>query len=193
MNYCRAARFRPNETLIIHRHISIMPGLSNNSRPTHPLLENSSAAWIYKQEEYPPITKPIQNSNNKQKSISNLAAMTVDTPTGRKDLHLYHGDSESWVARASEKRTKCFETIPKAWVLTPSMIVSLQTPLEEHKNEIMALDVPRRSGILTERELQITEDYDVSTLLQKLATGAFTAAEVTLAFSKRAAIAQQMV
>ncbi|KAH8738373.1 amidase signature domain-containing protein [Ilyonectria robusta] len=118
--------------------------------------------------------------------------MTVDTPTGRKALHLYHGDSESWVARASEKRAECFEAIPKDWVLTPGIIESLEMPLEEHKNEIMALDIPRRSGILTERELQITEDYDVSALLQKLATGAFTAAEVTLAFSKRAAIAQQL-
>lgn len=119
--------------------------------------------------------------------------MTVDTPTGRKALHLYHGDSESWVARASEKRAECFEAIPKDWVLTPAIIESLEMPLEEHKNEIMALDIPCRSGILTERELQITEDYDVSALLQKLATGAFTAAEVTLAFSKRAAIAQQLV
>lgn len=64
-------------------------------------------------------------------------------------------------------------------------------PLESNANNV--LDVPRRSGILSERELHITEGYDVRGLLAGLAGGEMTAVEVTAAFSKRAAVAQQVV
>lgn len=52
--------------------------------------------------------------------------------------------------------------------------------------------VPAASGILTPRELEITE-LDVSTLAPKIASLEYTALEVTVAFCKRAAIAHQMV
>jgi amidase len=41
--------------------------------------------------------------------------------------------------------------------------------------------------------LIITESYDARRLLRQLATGQLTSVEVTEAFSKRAAIAQQLV
>ncbi|KAJ9143676.1 Fatty-acid amide hydrolase [Pleurostoma richardsiae] len=97
-----------------------------------------------------------------------------------------------WQSRAAEKRLRCEEAIPKAWKLPADVLEQLQKPLESSKNNLIALDIPRRSGILTEKELQITETFDVSTLLKKLAAGDLSALEVTVAFSKRAAIAQQV-
>lgn len=54
------------------------------------------------------------------------------------------------------------------------------------------LDIPRRCGKLTDREIHITEAFDATALLEKLGSREFTAVEVTTAFCKRAAIAHQL-
>lgn len=54
------------------------------------------------------------------------------------------------------------------------------------------MDVPRDCGLLSEKELEITERTAVD-LVKRLAKGELTAVEVTAAFCKRAAIAHQMV
>lgn len=58
---------------------------------------------------------------------------------------------------------------------------------------MMELNAFQKSGILSQRELEITEQYSVAELLTALSSGQITAVEATLAFSKRAAIAQQLV
>ncbi|KAI1750692.1 amidase signature domain-containing protein [Xylaria castorea] len=102
--------------------------------------------------------------------------------------------TKDWQSRVAEKRSICQKAIPKAWILTQSLLdtLSAQSELSKTKTNLISLNIPRHSGILTERELEITESYNVSSLLEGLATGRFTSAEVTLAFSKRAAIAQQL-
>jgi amidase len=52
--------------------------------------------------------------------------------------------------------------------------------------------IPRSSGILTSHELSITENYDATSIVDAIRTHKFTAEEVTIAFCKRAAIAQQV-
>lgn len=52
--------------------------------------------------------------------------------------------------------------------------------------------VPYECGIMTARELVLT-DKDATELLQLMATGQVTSYELTLAFCRRAAIAQQLV
>lgn len=52
--------------------------------------------------------------------------------------------------------------------------------------------IPRACGLLTEKELQITEQYDAPALVKELASGSLTSVEVTTAFCKRAAIAHQL-
>ncbi|UNI16476.1 Amidase [Purpureocillium takamizusanense] len=111
------------------------------------------------------------------------AATTTPTPTPAPA-------PTDWQTRAAAKRKQRDEAIPVAWRLGDEVLASLQTPLESNRNNV--LDVPRRSGILSERELHITEGYDVKSLLAALAGGDMTAVEVTAAFSKRAAIAQQV-
>ncbi|EOA89243.1 uncharacterized protein SETTUDRAFT_127824 [Exserohilum turcica Et28A] len=66
-------------------------------------------------------------------------------------------------------------------------------PLDKHPNRVNDLDIPRKSGILTAKELDITENYTVESLLAKLRNGELSALDVTVAFSKRAAIAQQLL
>lgn len=100
---------------------------------------------------------------------------------------------QTWETRAEEKQKECQNLIPEAWKLPTEVTETLRYPLETSRNNLMELDIPRRSGILTARELQITEAYDVGHLLKALVAGELTALEVTVAFCKRAAIAQQLV
>lgn len=102
-------------------------------------------------------------------------------------------NGNGWQARGAEKRARCQSLIPKAWELPSALVQSLSHPLESTKNNLIELGIARRSGLLTEKELKITEAYDVRDLLKALASGEITSLEVTVAFCKRAAIAQQLV
>jgi amidase len=55
------------------------------------------------------------------------------------------------------------------------------------------LDIPNTCGILTEREITITSDNDAVDIVEKIRSQEYTAEEVTVAFCKRAAVAQQLV
>lgn len=92
-----------------------------------------------------------------------------------------------------ERRIQNDNAIPKAWKLDLSKIPGLKLPLESNKNNIIALDLPRTSGIMSQRELDITESYSITKLLSGLAQGFLTSHEVTTAFAKRAAIGHQTV
>ena len=89
---------------------------------------------------------------------------------------------EPWRDIATRKKAEQQARIPEAWRLPES------TDLE--KGNI--LQVPRQSGILTDAELQITEDYDATELVDELAKGNLSSTAVATAFCKRAAIAQQL-
>lgn len=62
-----------------------------------------------------------------------------------------------------------------------------------HHSTVSAFDLLDQTDLLTEREREITEKHDASTLIQMMATGAISSVEVTVALCKRAAIAQQLV
>nr|AAK29061.1 acetamidase [Aspergillus rugulosus] len=86
---------------------------------------------------------------------------------------------QSWEELAADKRARLAKTIPDGW--------KIQTlPAEDS-----VIDFPKKSGILSEAELKITE-ASAADLVAKLAAGQLTSVEVTLAFCKRAAIAQQL-
>ena len=93
----------------------------------------------------------------------------------------------SWEQKAEAKRAQAAAKIPLTWRL-PSAI--LATISEDSGQSV--LDIPRTCGLLNDRELQITELYDATDLLAKLAQSEFSSLEVTTAFAKRAAIAQQL-
>ncbi|GAB1210244.1 hypothetical protein APSETT445_009035 [Aspergillus pseudonomiae] len=93
----------------------------------------------------------------------------------------------NWEAKVAEKRKQLELQIPQDWRLNATFLSKL--PSNGH---LLEVDIPRHSGLLTEEELDITEEYTATQLLQKLAWGEVTSLAVTTAFCKRAAIAQQL-
>ncbi|KAK8061223.1 hypothetical protein PG997_015444 [Apiospora hydei] len=108
--------------------------------------------------------------------------------------HSASAEPESWQDKVARKRWSRQNDIPTAWALPESVLDSLPALCDfpSTRLNLIAKDVPWLSGILTEREIEITESHTVTSLLEGLASGTFTSVEVTLAFSKRAAIAQQL-
>lgn len=53
--------------------------------------------------------------------------------------------------------------------------------------------IPRTCGLLSDKELELTDNYDATSLLSMLASGEVTARQLLTAFRKRATIAQQTV
>lgn len=94
----------------------------------------------------------------------------------------------NWQDLVAAKRHECEQRIPRDWLLSPDHLALAQaTP------HVLEIDLPRRSGVLSEVELDLTENYTASQLLVKLASGEVSSLDVTAAFCKRAAIAQQVV
>lgn len=55
------------------------------------------------------------------------------------------------------------------------------------------LPLIRNSGFLTVRELELTETRDATALIARIHSGEWSAEEVTLAYCKRATLAQRLV
>lgn len=88
-----------------------------------------------------------------------------------------------WKALAARKRKVLDDSIPQEWLIP-------KCPITDFPNVI---DVPHKCGLLTPRELEITETKDVDCILQKLRNREWTSVETTRAFYKRAVIAHQLV
>ncbi|KAJ5786430.1 Amidase [Penicillium pulvis] len=101
--------------------------------------------------------------------------------------------ADSWQARVAKKREECAKRIPSEWRVSDQFMAKFDAPLSEHKNDFIRSGAIRESGILTDLEINITEGYTLSGLISALATGSLTSVEVTLAYCKRAAVAQQLV
>lgn len=123
---------------------------------------------------------------------------------------LPHLTKDNWRDEASKKRDQLAALVPAEWRLAPEA-------LEAAGDDVRG--VAASSGILSERELEITELDEVEEvrprsaspppsssdrveltlarsctlqLANRITKGTYTAVEVTTAFSKRAAIAQQL-
>ena len=102
-------------------------------------------------------------------TLHNLNTMTVAAQT-------------SWEKLGAAKRAELTAALPR-----DLMIAAL--PGDSVRN---VTDVPKTCGLLSARELDITE-ASVSGLLADIAAAKYSAVEVTTAFIKRAVIAQQLV
>lgn len=102
--------------------------------------------------------------------------MTIQPPTtnGTRAEH-----KQSWQEIARQKQAKRDALIPAEWLIEPTKALSV-------------LDVPRTCGVLSEKEIEITE-ISAEKLVALMTQGSLKSREVTLAFCKRAAIAQQLV
>ncbi|KAL4787446.1 fatty-acid amide hydrolase [Aspergillus varians] len=102
----------------------------------------------------------------------------------------YHGT-------AQRKQAQLWERIPQEWRLSPSLIPpGMHSPAESVTNvqydRVNVMDIPRSCGLLSSKEIGITENWDIRGLLSQIHSQALTAKEVVEAFCKRAAIAHQL-
>ncbi|KAJ5171696.1 general amidase-B [Penicillium capsulatum] len=93
---------------------------------------------------------------------------------------------ESWETLVQQKQAEAAGKIPPAWRLPSPFTVS-----ETASTNV--LDVPRQCGLLSPKQLEITEKYDATALLEKIHRRELSSYEVTEAFCIRAAVAQQVV
>ncbi|TVY30739.1 putative amidase, partial [Lachnellula hyalina] len=91
-------------------------------------------------------------------------------------------EMQNYRAIAASKKAQQWAKIPKAWRL----------PTERLQDANNVMDIPLTCGLLNETEASITSDYDATALLGQLKAGVWSVEEVTIAFCKRAAIAQQL-
>lgn len=98
----------------------------------------------------------------------------------------------TWQEAAAKKCADCLSVIPQEWLLSSSFLSQYDLGPTSGTN-VVSLDIPRTSGLLSSVELAITENYTAVELLREIAEQKFTSTEVTLAFSKRAVIAHQLV
>ncbi|KAJ5675727.1 hypothetical protein N7462_008624 [Penicillium macrosclerotiorum] len=91
---------------------------------------------------------------------------------------------ERWQEKAQKGRDILENSIPKQWCLPKHKL-----PPVTQKNVI---DLPRQSGLLSERELMIT-DLSATKLVSEMGMGTLSAEEVVVAFLKRAVLGHQLL
>lgn len=94
----------------------------------------------------------------------------------------YSNMSTTWQAKASAKKAAQDALIPDA--------LRLPSPPADSVLDVTTFPL---DSVLSERDLEITSVADITTLLGKLSSGAWTAVEVTQAFCNRALVAHQLV
>ncbi|KAF5311010.1 hypothetical protein D9619_007734 [Psilocybe cf. subviscida] len=87
-----------------------------------------------------------------------------------------------WEVKASKKRQALSDCIPEEWRIA-------EIRISESPN---VMHVPETCGILTKREITITNTTNVGRILQRIQSREWSAYETTLAFCKRACIAHQL-
>jgi amidase len=89
-----------------------------------------------------------------------------------------------WKSIAHQKRLTQLQSIPSPWRLSSSSISSTspKSPIE----------IIQTCGILSPQELRWTEVNDITELVCLLASRSVTSVQLTTAFCKRAAVAQQL-
>jgi len=91
--------------------------------------------------------------------------------------------SSNWESIAAAKRQALLASIPSEWRI-PASEIPPETQLD-------VISIPRSSTLLSPQEVVITA-ASASQILEKVKTGQWTAATVTKAFCKRAAMAHQL-
>ena len=92
--------------------------------------------------------------------------------------------ANTWEVEAEKSRKVLRESIQQKWLLPQDKLPS--------SNRLNVLSVPEESGLLTGKELEITES-DATHLVERMGAGEWSAEEVTIAFLKRATIGHQLV
>lgn len=90
----------------------------------------------------------------------------------------------TWEDIGKQARARLFESIPSEWRVSEDKL----PPADQAD----VLDIPSKSGLFSEHELQITAS-SATYIVQAIGSGEWTALEVTQAFCKKAAVVHQVV
>lgn len=91
-----------------------------------------------------------------------------------------------WTEIHKAKKAQQLSRIPPEWRLSSDFLSS-------HKDTVDLRPLAASCGVLSSRELEITDrKYDATGLAEQIALGTYSAVEVVTAFCKRAAVAQQL-
>lgn len=95
------------------------------------------------------------------------------------------------MAIAQRKQAELAAAIPAEWRLPAHLIpAGMLSPADsitegpKQYGRVNVMDIPRTCGVLTPKELEITEKYDVRGLVAEMTDGKLKAEEVARAFSK---------
>jgi amidase len=91
---------------------------------------------------------------------------------------------QSWEIVANKCKEILAQSIPKQWMAPKGTLPGAE--------ELHVADFCHTSGLLSEKELSITESTATG-LVEKMGKGTLSAEEVVIAFLKRATIGQQLV
>ncbi|ESK92480.1 general amidase [Moniliophthora roreri MCA 2997] len=86
-----------------------------------------------------------------------------------------------WKTRAAQRKQAQLDSIPREWLI--------ESP---PATQVHVTNVPNECGLFSPREITITNETDVATILAKLASREWSSEEVTRAYAKRAIVAQQL-
>lgn len=89
-----------------------------------------------------------------------------------------------WHKIAERAQSRALDAIPQPWRLPADALPT--------RKDAVVIDVPRTCGLLSIRQLEITE-LTATELLGRIAEGQVSSVEATEAFCIRAAIAHQLV
>ncbi|KAJ6109068.1 hypothetical protein N7486_001302 [Penicillium sp. IBT 16267x] len=105
----------------------------------------------------------------------------------------------AYVAIAQRKQAELAAAIPTQWKLPAQFIpAGMLTPAQsitegpKQYGRVNVMEIPRTCGLLTSKELEITEKYDIRALVLAMTEGKLKAEDVVQGFCKRAAIAHQL-
>ncbi|RGP69382.1 hypothetical protein FLONG3_7778 [Fusarium longipes] len=93
----------------------------------------------------------------------------------------------SWKQIAALHRERQVEAVPSEWLLADKQLETLRDG-----DDLIQSNVVHKSGLLSQKEIDITERFTASELLEKIHRQEITSEEVIVAFSKRACLAQQL-
>ena len=146
------------------------------------LLNTSCSAFHHSHQ----FRVSIANYNRYPSIYTSFPSTPIDGATPSYLTSVTMSEPPSWKAIAARKQAERLSRIPSGWRLD-------EATLSVAASATCVLDVPRKSGILSARELEITETEDATMLLEDLLAKRRSSVEVVTAFCKRAAIAQQVV
>ncbi|KAI8269929.1 hypothetical protein K4K58_012832 [Colletotrichum sp. SAR11_239] len=119
-------------------------------------------------------------------TTSGMPITKVDVKPAHEQKQL---DAIPWQELVDRKKQQLAGAVPAKWKLDVSLVRELT---EANGGRLLELDPARRSGVLGDVELNITESYSALELVNEMALGRLTATQVVTAFCKRAAVAQQL-